>query len=104
MLTVNDVISWTNLKNADLEVLSTVVDAVNVYVALLPGIDLNEDLSWAATTKFGATLLASRWYKRKSSANGVEATTDGGAIYVTKYDSDIARLLHIDGFQKPMVG
>jgi hypothetical protein len=103
MLTVSEVVAWAKINNPDLETLASVVDAVNVYVALLPGIDLNEDLSWAATTKFAAILLAARWYQRRSSSNGVEAVSESGPVYVSKYDSDIARLLHIDGFQKPVV-
>lgn len=104
MITETDVITWTGLKNPNSDNLSLVVSAVNVYVDGLPSIDRELDGTWAATTKFAAILLASRWLARKSSANGVSATTDGGATYVTKYDSDIARSLHIDGFQKPMVG
>jgi len=104
MLTNTDVLAWTGIKNPNLDTLALVVSAVNFYVDGLPSIDRETDGTWAPTTKFAAVVLASRWLARKTSANGVSATTDGGAIYVTKYDSDIARALHIDGFQKPMVG
>lgn len=105
MITDTDVLNWTGNKGSlTPATLAFVVPAVNYYVDSLPGIDREIDGTWAPTTKFAALILATRWIARKSSANGVNSVADGGPIYVTKYDSDIARMLHIDGFEKPMVG
>lgn len=104
MITNADVKNWIKVSSADNEILTVVVSAVNVYVESLPSIDRLEGGLWAETTRLGALLLAARWYRRTNSANGVESFGESGAVYVTRYDSDIARLLHIDGFQKPMVG
>ncbi|WP_176484099.1 hypothetical protein [Glutamicibacter sp. BW80] len=51
----------------------------------------------------GAVMLASRLYRRKNSPHGIESVGDM-STYVSRYDSDISRLLNIDTFRKPLVG
>lgn len=104
MITTADVISWLGLTQ-NMEALDLIVPAVNYYVDALPQIDRDPAGEWEGTTKLAAILLAARWYKRRTSPGAtVDGAIDGGQIRITKYDSDIARMLHIDGFEKPMVG
>lgn len=109
MITAQEVIDWMGVKNLpanDLTALTAVVSAVNFYVDNLPNIDREEIVpgnEWKATTKLGAIMLAARIYRRKNSPGGIEAVGDM-TTYVSRYDADIARLLHIDSFRKPMVG
>lgn len=105
MITTADVISWMGNPSGDLSALDLIVPAVNYYVDALPQIDRDPVGSWEGTTKFAAVLLAARWFKRQYSPGAtIDGAMDGAQIRITKYDADIARLLHIDGFENPMVG
>lgn len=109
MITAKDLADYLDLKQgaADPNVLRP-VEATNALVSRLP--DINTELNaegetvWAADTKLGAIMLAARLYTRRNSPNGIEALNEGGATYVSRYDSDIARMLHIDQHAYPRVG
>lgn len=104
MITAAEVIDYSglNLEQTDAHLL-LIIPAVNEMVENLPSIDRDEFGAWKATTKLGAIMLAARLYNRKNSPAGVTAVGDT-TTYISRYDSDIARLLNIDSFQKPMVG
>lgn len=107
MITAAEVAEFRKIKNHLTDaVLLAAVEAVNYYVDSLPNIDRDPVTNeWAGTTKYAALLLAARWYNRQYSLTAVTSFNESGSPeYVTKYDSDIARMLHIDGFEKPMVG
>lgn len=102
-LTEEEVTDWSkepagpNLKQC--------VEATTDYVNSLPVVaSLPEEEPWPADVRLGALMLAARLIKRRNSPNGIEATTDINVTYTARYDSDIARLLRIDTFRKPMVG
>jgi hypothetical protein len=102
-LTPAQVATWT--KEPEGEVVTSVTQAVNIYVAALPVVQhLTTGQDWPADVMLGAKLLAARLIRRRNSPNGVEALTDAGVTYVARYDSDISRLLHLDAAQKPAVG
>ncbi|MNW52381.1 hypothetical protein D3C74_298990 [compost metagenome] len=109
MITATDVIEWLELRTVTTDDfhLQLIVPAVNSYVDSLPSIErvTLEDgtTNWAGTTQLGAVMLASRLYRRKNSPHGIESVGDM-STYVSRYDSDISRLLHIDTFRKPLVG
>lgn len=106
MITAQSVADWLGAPVADKH-LEQVVSAVNVYVDALPSIDRKsgeEGGGWAENTVLGATMLAARLYKRRNSPNGVEAFSEIGTTYVSRYDSDIARMLHLEQFRRPRVG
>ncbi|WP_431229326.1 hypothetical protein [Paenarthrobacter nicotinovorans] len=108
MITAQDVTRWMGHKDPtepdEIEALELVTAATIKYVASLPNIDLDPSgFYWAATTKLGAIMLAARIYQRRNSPGGVTAVGDV-ATYVPRYDNDIARLLNLDSFTKPMVG
>lgn len=104
-----DVVSWLKLPAND-EHVDRAVASSNAFVASLPvvaNLGLDDDgnpVAWTDDINLGAIMLASRLYRRRASASGVEAITEGGAQYVARYDSDISRLLQIDGYQKPQIG
>ena len=109
MITAKDVADYLDLKQGatDPHVLNP-VEATNALVSRLP--DINKVLDeqgvevWAADTKLGAIMLAARLYTRRNSPNGIEALNEGGATYVSRYDSDIARMLNIDQHAYPRIG
>lgn len=110
MATTNTaVVNWLGLRTpsqADQAILTEVVAAANAYVGGLPIVIDRQDpaADWPAGVMLGATMLAARLYRRRNSASGVEAITESGAQYVARYDSDISRMLGIDGFKRPAVG
>lgn len=111
MITPKQVADYLDLKQgATDQYLPPAVDAVNALVSRLPDINLKQDpldptqTVWAADTVLGATMLGARIYTRRNSPNGIEALNESGATYVSRYDSDIARLLRIDGHELPRVG
>lgn len=83
--------------------LEIVCQAVSTYVDGLPSIERVPIDQWAETTYLGALMLAARLYRRRNSPAGVEAVGDS-MTYVTRYDSDISRLLRIDQFNRPVIG
>jgi hypothetical protein len=106
MISTTQVINWLRLpasEQIDNDNLLLVVASVNQYVSSLPDIDIQPWGDWSENTVLGATMLAARVYRRRSSVNGIESFTEGGGgtAYVSRYDSDIARLLHTDIYQKP---
>ena len=107
MIATAEVMKWGGLQSLDTEetaALALVVDAVNVYVEALPSIDRDLALDqWAGTTRLGAIMLAARIYRRKNSPGGIESVGDT-MTFVSRYDSDISRLLNIDSFRKPSIG
>lgn len=70
-----------------------------------PNPDVDDySLAWGPRQTTAALMLGARWYRRRNSPNGIESSVGDAVVYVTKYDSDVARLLEIDGFEKPDVG
>lgn len=104
MITAQEVIDYLeiNLSETDSH-LALIVPAVNEMVEALPSIDRTALGAWKATTHLGAIMLAARLYQRKNSPSGITSIGEGVSTYISRYDSDIARLLNIDSFQKPMV-
>lgn len=102
-ITEGEVTAWT--KEPDSPNLKQVVAAVNGYVSGLPVVQhLDDGEEWPADVQLGALMLAARLIKRRNSPNGIEAATDLNVTYTARYDSDISRLLKLDGYRTPAVG
>lgn len=85
--------------------LTMVLAAVNSFVGSLPVVQHLEDgAAWPAEVRLGAIMLAARLAKRRNSPNGIESATDMNVTYTARYDSDISRMLQIDGHRAPAVG
>lgn len=92
--------AWVKLPGgaAD-EAMSLAAEAVLAMLTPSHG----EPGSWDKMTELGAVMLTARLHRRRNSPNGVESLTEMGASYVSRYDSDIARMLNIDAFARPVV-
>lgn len=86
--------------------IENVVKAVNVIVRKLPKAQLTglAEEPWPDDVVQGANLLASRLVKRRNSPAGVEAMTAQGAVFVPRNDPDVALLLGLGSYAKPVVG
>lgn len=91
--------SWMKLRDTDNEALTLCVKATLTFIRTLPKA---ADEGARDDVVLGAVMLASRLYRRRMSPAGVEAVTEAGATYVARSDSDVSRLLGLDGFAAPM--
>ena len=80
-----------------LEKLAPTVAAVNELVPRMA-------TTGPAAQALGATMLATRLYRRRSSPEGVATFTAEGAVYVQRNDPDVALLLQIGSYAPPVVG
>lgn len=91
--------AWLKLPGGSDEALNEVAAAVHTLVNALDHVTPG---TWDNPTTLGATMLTARMYRRRNSPNGIESLTELGTSYVSRYDSDIARLLRIDAYAKPV--
>lgn len=93
------------LKSDPDQVIDTLVPVVSDLVDSLPAapyvLSLDGSRDWAPRTVQAAVMLTARLYRRRNSPNGVEALTEGGATYVSRYDPDIAQMLRTGRFAPP---
>ncbi len=85
--------------------LTEIVDAVNDLVRRLPCASRAVDQeSWPHAITMGATQLGVRLERRKNSPDGVIAFAADAPVYVQRNDPDIAQLLELGPYAKPIVG
>jgi hypothetical protein len=99
-----DVAAWMDRDAADAPLLGKLelpAAAASMFVQRLhnPG----PDGEWDAAKRLGATMLAGRLYRRRNSAEGVATFTTDGAVYVQRNDPDIALLLELGPYARPVV-
>jgi hypothetical protein len=109
LATVKSELGYTTVDAARDARLQLRIDAVNSWVRQLPV--ASEALTygtpppaWPPHVTMGATMLATRLWRRKDSPSGVETFTDQGAVYVSRNDPDVAQLLSIGSYSPPVVG
>lgn len=104
--TVAAMLRLPDLSDADADYLADVVAGVNAFVERLPYTPKTGDVDpvWSADVLQGANMLAGRVYRRRNSPGGVESITEMGAIYVQRNDPDVAMMLGIGGYARPIVG
>lgn len=100
-VTTSAVAGHLSLVEDDTDVnLQAAVDAVNDLLA-----------EWIAPDRLtrrsvihGGVMLAARVYRRRNSPAGVEALGEMGPVYVSRNDPDLAMMLGLGNYRKPMVG
>jgi hypothetical protein len=100
-ITANDVFAWMGTpapSDAALDSMAGVVDAVYSNLAKTHTAPDPADADYT----LAVTMQCARLWKRKSSPEGVIANSEFGAIRVTRFDSDIERML--DPFATFVVG
>jgi hypothetical protein len=100
-ITANDVFAWMGTpapSDAALQSMAGVVDAVYANLSKTHTAPDPADSDYT----LAVTMMCARLWKRKSSPEGVIANSEFGAIRVTRFDSDIERML--DPFANFVVG
>lgn len=92
--------AWAKLPGGVDDAMRACAAAVHALVAALPITQGHP--TWREDTALGAVMLTARLHRRRNSPAGIESLTEMGATYVSRYDSDIARLLRIDAFVGPV--
>lgn len=96
-ITTDEVVTQLKMTAPD-EHLPIIVAAVNAMV------DQWHGDRWPAGAHYGAIMLAARLHRRRNSPAGVESFSEMGASYVSRYDTDLDRLLEINSWSPPRVG
>lgn len=85
--------------------IAEVVDPVDILVRGLPIAAKARGLAaWPADIALGAAMLGARLHRRRNSPDGVAAFGDQGPVYVQRNDPDIAQLLQLGDYARPVVG
>lgn len=84
-----------------------VVDAVNARVlgwsvALVADGAADWDGAAVADVVLGATMLAARLVRRRNTPDGIAAFGTEGPLYVSRNDPDVALLLRLGQYRKPV--
>lgn len=102
-ITPQEVRQWTGAKldgslsdPAISSVIVSVVDMVEIWKATQ--ID-----DWPPRWRTGTIMLIARYVRRRNSPSGVETVGDMGVAYVSRKDPDIAQMLEISTYTKPVV-
>lgn len=103
--TVEAVAGWLGVPegNPERAHIAVVVPAVNAYVASFHDTPPEGD-PWPSLVTQGAVMLAARITRRRNSPAGVEAFTELGPTYVSRYDVDLDRFLGMGGHRRIVVG
>lgn len=100
IVTTDDVLHAMQLGESERLEVEAVVAAVNALIVSYKG----ERDTWPEYWAHGAKMLAMRIYRRRDSPGGVEALGELGPVYVSRNDPDLAQLLEIGRYAKPVVG
>lgn len=94
--------TWLRLTDpADDDLIDQVVAGTNAWVkASVPLVANTPDAPWTDDVTLGATMLAARWYRRRNTPAGIEASTDN-VVYLPRRDGDVDTLLHLN---RPALG
>lgn len=100
IITTDEVLHAMQLGERERPEVDDVVSAINALMIHYKG----ERGEWPAYWKQGAKMLAQRVYRRRDSPAGVEAMGELGPVYVSRNDPDLAQLLELGRYAKPVVG
>lgn len=82
------------------ETIGTTIDAVVDMVTSWKSTTIDH---WPPRWRQGTIMLIARYVRRRNSPSGVETVGDMGVAYVSRKDPDVAQLLEIGPYSKPVV-
>ena len=99
-ITLQDVAEHLGTSRPDTN-LKTVIDAAVAMVEGWKGTPIEE---WPDSWRLGTIMLIARFDRRRNSPAGVDTVTEMGPVYVQRRDPDVAQLLELGSFARPVVG
>lgn len=100
IITTDEVLHAMQLGERERPEVDDVVRAINALMIHYKG----DREVWPEYWHQGAKMLAQRVYRRRDSPAGVEAMGELGPVYVSRNDPDLAQLLELGRYAKPVVG
>lgn len=96
---------WLGVTDSatELEYVELVTAAVNSFVRQFHPVPA-DGTEYPDHVVQGATMLAARLVRRRNSPAGVEAFTEMGPTYVSRFDPDVDRLLGMGPYRPLVVG
>lgn len=99
-ITVEEMRDWSGAKlDEGTDVLQETIDAVTDLIESWKNQPVAE---WPPRWRQGAKMLIARFLRRRNSPSGVETVGDMGVAYVSRKDPDVAQLLEIGPYRKPI--
>lgn len=99
-ITLQDVATHLGTSRPDTN-LQAVIDAAVAMVEGWKGVELAD---WPDSWRLGTIMLIARFDRRRNSPAGVDTITEMGPVYVSRRDPDVAQLLEIGTWARPVVG
>lgn len=99
-ITLQDVADHLGTSRPDMN-LKAVIDAAVAMVEEWKGKTIDE---WPDSWRLGTIMLIARFDRRRNSPAGVDTITEMGPVYVSRRDPDVAQLLEIGTWHRPVVG
>lgn len=99
-ITVEEMRAWSGAKLEDgTDVLQETINAVTDLIQTWKNTSVDQ---WPPRWRQGAKMLIARYLRRRNSPSGVETVGDMGVAYVSRKDPDVAQLLEIGPYRKPV--
>lgn len=99
-ITLQDVARHLGTSRPD-ENLKSVIAAAVAMVEGWKGVPIDQ---WPDSWRLGTIMLIARFDRRRNSPAGVDTITEMGPVYIQRRDPDVAQLLELGAFAKPVVG
>lgn len=100
LITLQDVADHLGTSRPDPKLKGTIAAAV-AMVESWKGAAIED---WPESWRLGTIMLIARFDRRRNSPAGVDSVTELGPVYVSRRDPDVAQLLEIGTWSKPVVG
>lgn len=79
-------------------------DLIKATVSLVEGWKGKPIAEWPDSWRLGTIMLIARFDRRRNSPAGVDTVTEMGPVYVSRRDPDVAQLLELGAWRRPVVG
>lgn len=79
-------------------------EVIKAAVAMVEGWKGQPLSDWPDNWRLGTIMLIARFDRRRNSPAGVDTITEMGPVYVSRRDPDVAQLLEIGTWSRPVVG
>lgn len=99
-ITLQDVADHLGTSRTDTNLKAVIAAAV----AMVEGWKGQPIEQWPESWRLGTIMLIARFDRRRNSPAGVDTVTEMGPVYIQRRDPDVAQLLEIGSWARPVVG
>lgn len=99
-ITLQDVAKHLGTPRPD----TNLTETIKAAVAMVEGWKGAPISEWPESWRLGTIMLIARFDRRRNSPSGVDTVTEMGPVYVSRRDPDVAQLLELGTWHRPVVG